>query len=114
MNRILVLVSLPAMLLATQASAVPDCNGVLALNAAGKKVVRITCRDDQAPGTAQTYQCSWKWDVRTKDGVVHPLKGSFSVTRGEPKTVKYEDSRVDGQDIDDETDGISVSCAANP
>jgi len=95
------------------AAAVPDCWGVLALNAANEKVVRITCSDDRAPGTAATYRCSYRWKVRSTNGRDETLAGSFACARGETNLLKVEHSRLsDGSKIADEVDGVSMSCVA--
>jgi hypothetical protein len=93
------------------AFAAPDCRGVLAKNAADKKVARITCSNPNTPGTAATYTCTYQWKMRAVDGVVRPLKGEFALGKGEANVVKFEDYRVDGHEIDDEVEGVSVSCA---
>lgn len=81
-----------------RALAVPDCWGVLALNSAGQKVARISCSDDGAPGTAASYTCNYTWKIRTVDGVVRTLAGSFVSASGESNVVKYEHYRVQGFD----------------
>jgi hypothetical protein len=94
------------------AFAAPDCWGVTALNAVNKKVLRITCSNPNTPGTAPSYACSFIWKVRTVDGVGHTVQANFSSLRGESNALKYEESRVQGKDIDDEIEGISISCRA--
>ena len=86
--------------------AVPNCWGVEALNPQNKKIIRITCSDDKAPA------CSFAWKIKTVDGVVHNVTGSFTSARNETNVLKYEESRIEGKDIDDEVEGISMSCHA--
>ncbi|SRR6266404_2872177 len=92
--------------------AAPNCWGVEALNAQNKKIVRITCSDDHAAGSAAQYACSFTWKIRTVDGVVRTLTGNFTSVRNETNALKYEESKIDGKDIDDEAEGISMSCQA--
>jgi hypothetical protein len=101
-------------LLSSDAHAVPDCWGVIALNAAQEKTARITCSDDRAPGSAASYKCSFTWKMKAKgSGQIFTLSGSFVSGRGDSKVVRYEESRLsDGSQIDDEADGMSMSCAA--
>jgi len=96
----------------TRAVAAPDCWGVTALNSSNKKVVRITCSNPNTPGTAPNYACSFEWRVRTVDSAAHTLRGNFVSIRGENNALKYEEYRIDGKDIDDEAEGISISCHA--
>jgi hypothetical protein len=96
----------------SSAFAAPDCWGVTALNAANKKVLRITCSNPNTPGTAPSYSCSFTWKVRTVDGVVHTVQANFTSVRGESNVLKYDEFRVQGKDIDDEVEGILVSCGA--
>ncbi len=96
-----------------QAMAVPDCWGVIALNNANQKVARITCSDDGAPGTAGSYQCTFSWKVRGTSGFVETWGGSFISSRGDHNVVRYENGNLsDGSKLDDQVDGMSMSCQA--
>jgi hypothetical protein len=100
--------------LSAEAHATPDCWGVIALNAAQEKTARITCSDDNAPGSAASYKCSFTWKMKAKgSGQIFTLSGSFVSGRGDSNVVRYKESRLsDGSQIDDEADGMSMSCAA--
>ncbi|MET4072472.1 hypothetical protein ABID58_007301 [Bradyrhizobium sp. S3.2.6] len=103
-----------SILLSAEARATPDCWGVIALNAAKEKTARITCSDDKAPGSAASYKCSFTWKMKAKgSGQIFTLSGSFVSGKGDSNVVRYEESRLsDGSQIDDEADGMSMSCAA--
>ena len=96
-----------------QAAAAPDCWGVIALNNLNQKVARITCSDDRAPGSANSYACSFSWKVRGATGTVETWSSNFTCVRGEQNALKYENSRLmDGSQLDDEVDGVSIPCNA--
>lgn len=96
-----------------QAAAAPDCWGVIALNNANQKVARLTCSDDGAPGSANSYACKFSWKVRGTTGTTETWSANFTSGRGEKNVLKYENSRLtDGSQLDDQTDGISISCNA--
>jgi hypothetical protein len=96
-----------------QAAAAPDCWGVIALNNLNQKVARITCSDDGAPGSANSYACSFSWKVRGATGTVETWSSNFTCVRGEQNALKYENSRLmDGSQLDDEVDGVSIPCNA--
>jgi hypothetical protein len=112
MNRFCFWVVVAATWLPSLSHAAPNCWGVEALNPQNKKVIRITCSDDHAPGTAPQYACTFNWKIKTVDGAVHNVTGNFTVVRNESDVLKYEESRIEGKDIDDEVEGISISCHA--
>jgi hypothetical protein len=96
-----------------QAAAAPDCWGVIALNNLNQKVARITCSDDGAPGSAASYACSFSWKVRGVSGTVETWTGNFTCNRGEQNAFKYDNGHLmDGSQLDDQVDGVSISCNA--
>lgn len=96
-----------------RAAAAPDCWGVIALNNQSQKVARITCSDDGAPGSANSYACKFSWKVRGVTGTVETWSSNFTSVRGEKNAVKYENNRLmDGSQLDDQVDGVEIPCSA--
>lgn len=93
----------------TAALSAPDCNGVMGKTSTNENEVQVACSYAAGSAGPVDYICKVKWELNLADGSMQTWAPQLVVSKG--STVKAAESRFNGQQIESEKSGVSISCS---